>query len=478
MATYYFNFEMDRNHNSDLSYRLKVEETVNIGSNSSGLNVTLEYKNTSGKLISDHSAEYYIAINGNVITGNKTVTHNILTKNGEWQDSGSNWLKGSLTVAHLSDGTGSFTVSASIKGDVLLGYYRTVGNIDVTQSLTAINQSAPTLSDISVSADRYGLDAAAKFTAAHSAYKLTKIVFKLKNLTETQAKNRVGKSTQASTSSYVYDSSRSAYTLVLEKNSNLSTSNSITFDLDCIDETSYPLTSGKTYDYEVVLTALNGKTLTKTGSFTVPQKVTGVTCDAVINIMQGSTAQLNYAVLPTNAQLQTVKFTSSDTAVATVDTSGLITAKEISGAFATAIITVKTDDGSYTAKCTVNVTTTEPFPALSPVTQYLSAELFSQIISATAIVYSELTDAGAALSSLSGVTISGKNEPVVNIMPAFKNVEADCQKLRTAAASLGLSTDPLPSTAQTINKQNTDWLIVVNNWINFLNSLHSQLGGV
>lgn len=469
---------MDRNHNDELSYRLKVVETVNISSNTSSLEVTLQLNNTSGKILSCNSADFYVAVNGSELI-NHSVALTVTNNGGGWQNTSSNWLKEKrITVPHLSDGTGSFTVSASIKGDVLLGIYRTVGSIEATQSLTNINQSVPTLSGISVSADRYGCNAAANFTAGHSAYNLTKVRFELKCLTQTQAQNRVGKSTQANTSSYVYDSSRNAYTLILEKTSNLSTSNTITFDLDCIDETSYPLNSGKTYEYGIILTALNGKTLTKAGRFTVPQKVTGITCDFVLNVRRGESAQLNYTVIPTNAEEQTVTFTSSDTSVATVDTNGIVTAKSITSAFASAVITVKTKDGSYAAKCTVNVTTTEAFPYLPAVTQYLTAELFASIISAAAIIRSELVDAGATVESLSGISISGKNEPVINIMPAFRKVEADCQKLRAAASAIGLSTDPLPSTAQTINKQNTDWFTVVNNWINFLNSLHSQLGGV
>lgn len=471
---------MERNYNSDLSYRLKFTETVKVGSNSSGLDVSVQVKNTSGKIISCAPMNFYVAVNGNEII-NRTVSLIIEPQNSNWHDTSSNWLKSSITVAHLSTGTGSFTVSATIKGDEFLSlYYRTVGSINKKQSLTTIDQSVPTLSDISVSADRYGLNAVAKFTASHTSYNLTKVRFELKGLTEAQAKNRVGKPTQANTSSYIYDSSRNAYTLILEKTSNLSTSNTITFDLDCIDETSYPLISGKTYEYSVFLTALNGKTLTKNESFAVPQKVTGVTCDSVINIMQGKTAQLNYTVLPVNAQLRTVTFSSSDKNVVTVDSNGLITAKELTGAFATATVTVKTTDGNFTAKCTVNVSTTASFPYLPNEVQFLTAELFSQIIYAVAIIRTELIDIGGNVGILSGVTISGKKEPVINIMSAFEKVESDCQKLRAAATSLGFSTDPLPASSQTITKLNTnlDWAKIVNNWLGFLNSLHSQLGGV
>ncbi len=469
----YLDLTMERNHHAGVNYRLKVEETVNIGSNSSTLNYIIQYKNASGKLISSYTADYTIEINGNKLVDSTAIQ--ALEASADWRDSGDTRLRGSLTVAHRSDGSGSASISVSIKADELLGYYRTSGGADTTLSLTEIDLSSPTLSNFKISADRYGLNASTSFTAAHTSYALSKIRFELKCLTEVQAKQRVGKVTQADSSSYVYDVGRNAYTLILEKTVNLTKSNSITLDLDCIDEKSHPLNSGAVYEYGVILTAANGKTYTKLGRFTVPQKVTGVTCDSVLNITQGESAQLNYTVSPLTAQLQAVTFTSSDTAVATADKNGIITAKKTSAPFATAVITIKTTDGGYTAKCTVNVSTSAAFPYISEVTRFFSAEDFLKIISAIAIVRTELIESGAEVASLSGVNISGKNCPVQKILPACNNVEADCQKLKAAAAKLGLSTSPLPASTQKFNKQNSNWLIVINNWINFLNNVHNQL---
>lgn len=474
-VTHIAELEMKRNNIDNVSFRLRVDETLNVSHSKSNLQVLFEYYNSSGSRVTQLPLVIEIKLNGNSVISIDTTNY---VNKPSLSTGGWHALYGHTeTVSHTSDGGGSFSASVEFKANPLLGYFRTYGTASVNENLTAIDQSSPTLSNLIVSADRYGLYSAASFTALHNSYELTKVRFELKCLTKAQAENRVGKKTQADYSAYVYDVGRDAYTLILEKTLNLSSSNDITFDLDCIDEKSYPLTSGKTYEYGIILTALNSKTYTKLSSFKVPQKVTGITCDSVLNIKQGESAQLNYTVLPTNAEEQGVLFTISNEAVATVNTDGVVIAKETSDAFATAVITVKTKDGSYTAKCTVNVSTTDPFPNLPTVTRYLSAELFSFIISATAIVRSELTDAGATVASLSGISISGKDEPVINIMPAFKNVESDCQKLRTAAVSLGLSTSPLPSSAQAVNKQNTDWLTVVNNWINFLNNLHNQLTG-
>ncbi|WP_343613046.1 Ig-like domain-containing protein [Flavobacterium sp.] len=67
----------------------------------------------------------------------------------------------------------------------------------------------------------------------------------------------------------------------------------------------------------------------------------------------GGTQQLTPTVLPSNATNKSVTYSSNNTSVATVNTSGLITAV----ANGTATITVTTVDGSKTSTCTVTVTT-------------------------------------------------------------------------------------------------------------------------
>ncbi len=67
----------------------------------------------------------------------------------------------------------------------------------------------------------------------------------------------------------------------------------------------------------------------------------------------GGTQQLTPTVLPTNATNKSVTYSSNNTAVATVNASGLVTAV----ANGTATITVTTVDGSKTSTCLVTVTT-------------------------------------------------------------------------------------------------------------------------
>jgi hypothetical protein len=86
---------------------------------------------------------------------------------------------------------------------------------------------------------------------------------------------------------------------------------------------------------------------------TIP--VTGVELNpSTLSIEKGNTYQLIANVLPENATNKSVTWKSSNTAIATVDESGLVPAI----AKGTATITVTTKDGEFTANCAVTVTET------------------------------------------------------------------------------------------------------------------------
>lgn len=90
-----------------------------------------------------------------------------------------------------------------------------------------------------------------------------------------------------------------------------------------------------------------------------PVAVSGVTLDkASLELLVDSTAQLTATVSPADADNKAVTWKSSDTSVATVSDSGLVTAV----GEGTATITVTTTDGGKTATCAVNVTKPEDDP--------------------------------------------------------------------------------------------------------------------
>ncbi len=93
---------------------------------------------------------------------------------------------------------------------------------------------------------------------------------------------------------------------------------------------------------------------TDTCEITVEQKVTGVSLDirnATLGLGAKDTLQLIAMIEPSDADEQGMTWSSSDTAIATVNSTGLVTAVKIG----TATITVTTDDGGYTDTCEITV---------------------------------------------------------------------------------------------------------------------------
>lgn len=84
---------------------------------------------------------------------------------------------------------------------------------------------------------------------------------------------------------------------------------------------------------------------------TVKQPVKGVSITGKKSVGVGKTFTLKPTFNPTYATNQNVTWSTSNSAVATVSASGVVTGKKVG----TAVITCKTQDGGYTAKCTVTV---------------------------------------------------------------------------------------------------------------------------
>ena len=92
------------------------------------------------------------------------------------------------------------------------------------------------------------------------------------------------------------------------------------------------------------------------GEDSKPVAVSSVRLDsAKAELKVGETKQLTATVLPENAENKKVSWSSSDAAVAEVSTEGMVTAKGIG----TAVITVKTAEGEFTASCSIKVTAKE-----------------------------------------------------------------------------------------------------------------------
>ena len=104
----------------------------------------------------------------------------------------------------------------------------------------------------------------------------------------------------------------------------------------------------------IIATSKTNSSITASCAVTVKAvAVTGVTLTpATATVQVDGTTTLSYSITPDNATDKTVSWSSDDENVATVDANGKVTGV----AEGTAIITVKTNDGGFTASCTVEVT--------------------------------------------------------------------------------------------------------------------------
>ena len=103
----------------------------------------------------------------------------------------------------------------------------------------------------------------------------------------------------------------------------------------------------------VISVTTNDGAKTASCAVTVKPRVSSVTLDNTeISLQVGSTQTLTATVLPADALDKSVSWSSNNTSVATVSSSGVVTAKAVGNA----TITVKTSDGGKTATCSVTVT--------------------------------------------------------------------------------------------------------------------------
>lgn len=175
---------------------------------------------------------------------------------------------------------------------------------------------------------------------------------------------------------------------------------------------------------------------------TIP--VTGVTLDrTAMNLNAGASSALTAVVAPENATNKAVTWSSSNPAVATVDSNGTVTAV---GA-GTATITVTTADGSKTAVCTVHV-----LPDLAQVTLTADKTALTSASTGALSVSGILSDGSQADLSQAQIVYASDNEQVAKV---------DDNGIVTAIAE-GIATFKASVTLQGVTKEGSTQIIVDN----------------
>jgi uncharacterized protein YjdB len=167
--------------------------------------------------------------------------------------------------------------------------------------------------------------------------------------------------------------------------------------------------------------------------------VTGVTLSPpTVAIPVGGTQQLTVTVAPTDATNKTVTWTSSNTAVSTVSTTGLVTAV---GA-GTANITVTTQDGSYTATSQITasviaVTGVTVSPSSASLETGATTTLIATVLPTNAtnktVTWSSSNSSVATVSSSGVVTGIGAGSAVITVTTQSGSFTATSAVTVTAA---------------------------------------------
>lgn len=474
MQTHIIDFNYSIHTIQRVSHRLKLVEEPIVNINRSKLDVYI-IRTNSGKEADGGNEYLKLTVNGEVVF-DKTYGTKAVPANSTQEV----FIK-TFYVNHNSDGAGPLNVSATYKCDYIEGwgmdiFWWTIATAEFTGNFTPIDMSNPLISDVIVKSNRYGIDSSASFKASHSAYSITSAQFTLYGLTREQAAYRYGKATEADKSDYSKISDDN-YKLVLTKTSNLSESNNLFFDLDDISSGEYPLESGKHYSYDITVTALNGKSRKMSGSFYVPQKVTGIICESEINLLPGDTTELLYEVYPNNAEEKGVIFKSSDPTIAAVSEEGKITAVSEG----TCVITVTTVDvgspdaeSGFWAASYIYVIDKAQFPKLETI-QYLSTREITKLDFAINFLREKLTEKGISVPQLIQITNKGRAHPVREIKKMLDDINLNCITLKNASVAFYDTGDILSQT--NLIKENTEsnWYLIINDWIRFLNELNSRV---
>ncbi len=190
----------------------------------------------------------------------------------------------------------------------------------------------------------------------------------------------------------------------------------LTYDSDYGGETYSGKVSGtisKAGDISVRISGYNGPSFSETVTIHAVAKntaVTGVTLDKTsASLTVGNTLKLNATVSPSGATDKTVTWKSSNKTVATVSSTGVVTAK----AAGTTTITVTTNDGGKTATCAVTVTSaTVPVQGVTLNVQAMNLSVGSTYTLVATVTPSDATNKAVTWSSsdtsVATVSSSGK----------------------------------------------------------------------
>ena len=208
-----------------------------------------------------------------------------------------------------------------------------------------------------------------------------------------------------------------------------------------------------TVDVIATVKATSSNTIIKKLTVTGVKKVINVSSVALdkttVNLKKGETVKLNATVAPADADNKEVTYTSSNSAVAKVDNTGLVTALS-SGE---AVITVTTKDGSKTASCKVAVAK-ETEPLAITVTSKISGNDYTFTANATGgnkdytykfIVYNRTTNTWGLVQAFGTANTCVWKKGSVGVRDFYVDVkDSNGTVVRSRAMTITINTEITP----------------------------------
>ncbi len=208
-----------------------------------------------------------------------------------------------------------------------------------------------------------------------------------------------------------------------------------------------------TVDVIATVKATSSNTIIKKLTVTGVKRVINVSSVALdkttVNLKKGETVKLNATVAPADADNKEVIYTSSNSAVAKVDNTGLVTAI----ASGDAVITVTTKDGSKTASCKVTVAK-ETEPLAITVTSKISGNDYTFTANATGgnkdytykfIVYNRTTNSWGLVQAFGTANTCVWKKGSVGVRDFYVDVkDSNGTVVRSRAMTITINTEITP----------------------------------
>ena len=208
-----------------------------------------------------------------------------------------------------------------------------------------------------------------------------------------------------------------------------------------------------TVDVIATVKATSSNTVIKKLTVTGVKRVINVSSVALdkttVNLKKGETVKLNATIAPADADNKEVTYTSSNSAVAKVDNTGLVTAI----ASGEAVITVTTKDGSKTASCKVTVAK-ETEPLAITVTSKISGNDYTFTANATGgnkdytykfIVYNRTTNSWGLVQAFGTANTCVWKKGSVGVRDFYVDVkDSNGTVVRSRAMTITINTEITP----------------------------------